>query len=164
MGLDMYLNGKIFVGKYGDAKLKDSELVGISTSTNKEIRLPTNTLTRLEFELGYWRKANAIHNWFVENVQGGVDDCREYDVSFEQLCTLQSICEKILKSYKKSKTAGVKQAKMLFPVKEGFFFGSYDYDEYYFDCLNDTIEIINKVAKYIELFGDVFYFQYQSSW
>ena len=25
-------------------------------------------------EMIYWRKANAIHNWFVENCQEGVDE------------------------------------------------------------------------------------------
>ena len=26
-------------------------------------------------EVMYWRKANYIHNWFVENIQNGSDDC-----------------------------------------------------------------------------------------
>jgi len=25
-------------------------------------------------ENGHWRKANHIHDWFVKNVKGGVDD------------------------------------------------------------------------------------------
>ena len=36
-------------------------------------------------EVGYWRKANQIHKWFVDNVQDGVDDCGEYKVTKEQL-------------------------------------------------------------------------------
>ncbi len=36
-------------------------------------------------EVGYWRKANQIHNWFVKNVQGGVDDCGYYGVTKEKL-------------------------------------------------------------------------------
>ena len=28
----------------------------------------------------YWRKANAIHGWFVKNAQQGIDDCRTYSV------------------------------------------------------------------------------------
>ena len=26
--------------------------------------------------VAYWRKANAIHSWFVENCQDGVDECQ----------------------------------------------------------------------------------------
>ena len=46
--------------------------------------------------VGYWRKANHIHKWFVDNVQDGEDDCREYDVSIEQLHELRNICFDIL--------------------------------------------------------------------
>lgn len=34
-------------------------------------------------DVGYWRKANAIHAWFVKNVQGGVDNCQSHEVSKE---------------------------------------------------------------------------------
>ncbi len=30
-------------------------------------------VTTIREEVLYWRKANAIHQWFVENVQGGED-------------------------------------------------------------------------------------------
>lgn len=36
-------------------------------------------------EIGYWGKANQIHNWFVENIQGGIDDCGDYPVTISQL-------------------------------------------------------------------------------
>lgn len=32
-------------------------------------------------EIAYWRKANHIHKWFVDNVQYGVDDCGTYEVT-----------------------------------------------------------------------------------
>ena len=35
-------------------------------------------------EVAYWRKQNAIHNWMVENVQRGVDNCASYD--FDKSC------------------------------------------------------------------------------
>ena len=35
--------------------------------------------------MGYWRKANAVHNWFVDNVQDGNDGCKHYWVSKEDL-------------------------------------------------------------------------------
>ena len=27
--------------------------------------------------IGYWRKANAIHGWFVRECQEGIDECQE---------------------------------------------------------------------------------------
>jgi len=47
-------------------------------------------------ELGYWRKANAIHAWFVKNVQNGIDECQEANVTREQLTELKSLCERVI--------------------------------------------------------------------
>lgn len=55
----------------------------------------TNRVTFSEM-VGYWRKANHIHKWFVDNVQDGEDDCKEYRVSIEQLHKLRDICFDIL--------------------------------------------------------------------
>ena len=46
-------------------------------------------------EVGYWRKANQIHNWFVNNVQNGVDDCGRYEVTKDDLQKLLTICKKV---------------------------------------------------------------------
>ena len=43
-------------------------------------------------EVAYWRKANAIHRWFVNNVQDGIDECQETIVTRNQLFTLLQIC------------------------------------------------------------------------
>ena len=40
----------------------------------------------------YWRKAHPIHDWFVNYVQDGEDNCHKYDVSFATLMQLKSIC------------------------------------------------------------------------
>ena len=51
---------------------------------------------RIMDQVGYWRKANQIHNWFVENVQDGEDDCRYHrEVTEDDLQDLLSMCEKI---------------------------------------------------------------------
>ena len=46
-------------------------------------------------EIAYWRKANEIHNYFVEYVQHGVDDCGTYDVSKKQLEDLLYKCKEV---------------------------------------------------------------------
>lgn len=126
------------------------------------------TYETLYEEIGYWRKANAIHNWFVENVQHGTDDCREYEVCANQLSELRDTCLEVLgetvlingtinNGYTMTPEGKVIQhkengkviinpevAEEKLPSTSGFFFGSTDYDEYYVEDLKSTVEIINK--------------------
>ena len=44
-------------------------------------------------EVAYWRKANQIHRWFVDNIQDGEDNCESYEVSKQQLEELLGVCE-----------------------------------------------------------------------
>jgi hypothetical protein len=43
-------------------------------------------------EVGYWRKANAVHGWFVRECADGVDECQEIPVSKIKLLELQAHC------------------------------------------------------------------------
>jgi len=47
----------------------------------------------------YWRKANAIHGWFVSNVMGDEDECREFYVPMEKLKELYADCKSVLKVF-----------------------------------------------------------------
>jgi hypothetical protein len=50
-------------------------------------------------QVGYWRKANQIHNWFVENIQDGIDDCDYHrEVTEEDLEELLDVCKRVLDS------------------------------------------------------------------
>jgi hypothetical protein len=89
----------------------------------------------------------------VDNCQDGVDDCRKSYVSPEQLKELRSICERILLD---NSLAGE-----LLPTQSGFFFGSTEYDEWYFNGLQDTVDIINHCLTEV---GEGSAFYYQSSW
>ena len=95
MGLDQYLSAK----KY----LSPAEWRGEQSKQQYEGVLKTieaETFVRKEFpsaevsiSVGYWRKANAIHQWFVDNCQDGVDDCGSYMVDREKLEELKKVCE-----------------------------------------------------------------------
>lgn len=117
-------------------------------------------LKELRFEVGYWRKANQIHNWFVENVQKGEDDCGSYSVEKEQLQELLETINQILNE--KDKKKQIELAKELLSTKEGSFFGNYEYDKYYFDDLKETKEIIEKLLKIKNL--EDYEIEYSSSW
>jgi len=102
--------------------------------------------------VAYWRKANQIHKWFVDNVQGGEDNCGEYYVSRDKLKELLTTCRQAL--FKKDPSELMPSA--------GFFFGSYDIDEYYWSDIKDTIKQIAPLVENDE-YKDLSYY-YQSSW
>ena len=100
----------------------------------------------------YWRKANQVHAWFVAKVQNGNDNCGQYYVSRGQL-------EELLKLVNAVLTEPTKAADLL-PTQEGFFFGSYEYGNDYFQDLKETKDGVEKILS--EPDNGSFY--YQSSW
>lgn len=181
MGLDMYLKAKIYLGKYFGNGLfkKANEVRKLFPEMYKSGNLDS---VDVKFEVGYWRKANHIHNWFVQNVQNGKDECDPYYVSRKQLEELRDTCKDVINSLKDSKTKEVKikvgfskgkdiydkikvfknteLANSKLPAKEGFFFGSTKYNKWYLKDLQHTIKIINKCLK----LPNDWDFEYRSSW
>jgi hypothetical protein len=141
MGLDMFLVKHTYI--YGDGHRNLSlDYPGVKPERVKVI----------QEELGYWRKANAIHQWFVDNVQDGVDECQESYVTTEQLQQLLDIVKQVQADHALAPT--------LLPTESGFFFGSTEYDSYYFEDLEDTRRILEGAVTE-EGITDIFY---NSSW
>lgn len=109
----------------------------------------------LNVKVGYWRKANQIHDWFVRNVQDGEDNCAEYFVSRDQLQELLQTCKDVQASKDKA------VAEDLLPTQKGFFFGSYEIDEWYWEQIDYTVTQLEKVLNGVP---DGWDFAYQSSW
>ena len=105
-------------------------------------------------EVGYWRKANAIHKWFVDNIQDGNDDCGDYEVSKEQLEELLRVCKLVKENHS--------YAEEYLPTCSGFFFGDTEYDEYYFHKVDSTIDILQKVLQATDFNRQMI--MYSSSW
>ena len=148
MGLDQYLHVTKYCSDYSNKDMQ-KKILALFPDIPKSTNMGSVEVT---IEIGYWRKANAIHKWFVDNVQDGEDNCATYSVSREDLIKLKALCEKVLKDHAK--------AAELLPGQEGFFFGGSEYDKWYFENLKDTIKIINKC---LALDKD-YYFEYHSSW
>lgn len=110
--------------------------------------------TSFSKEVAYWRKVNAVHQWFVDNVQGGEDDCGCYLVTKENLLELKEICKEIKADHRK--------AEDLLPTQGGFFFGSTSYDEWYFKAVADTLKMINKILRETKWSKEMIY--YHASW
>lgn len=129
-------------------------------------------------EVAYWRKVNCVHNWFVENVQNGRDECGYYSVSKEKIEELLDIVKTVYESLngkaliektsknghkvKVFKDIDTEKARELLPTTEGFFFGDTKYNEYYFENLKDTIAILTEIL--IDFNFENNYLVYHSSW
>lgn len=115
-------------------------------------------------DIGYWRKVNHVHNWFVKNVQNGVDDCGAYIVTKVQLHNLLNVCKKVMDIaiLKEDRIINYNDVAEILPTVGGFFFGGTDYDSYYLNGVQMTIEILEKVLKETDFSEEVVY--YSSSW
>jgi hypothetical protein len=152
----MYLSKKTYV-KQWEHKGDENFQVEVTKKGETVSHIKSERISYVEEEVGYWRKSNQIHNWFVQNVQNGTDDCGTYFVSEEQLEELLELCKRVIENNE--------LADELLPSTDGFFFGSTNYDEWYFKDLSDTIKIIETLLSernedgYLD--GDVYY---HSSW
>jgi hypothetical protein len=107
----------------------------------------------------YWRKANAVHAWFVDNCQDGVDECQEAEVHPEQLAALKTACETALAAYR---AGDLRAAGAAMAPRQGFF-GGYDLDEYWAEDMAYTVTEIDRIVRAAIAIGGV-EFVYQSSW
>lgn len=161
MGLDMYLYRQVYIGaEYHQNDDNFSVEIKIKKG-GKEIPVNTARVATLDETVMYWRKANQIHEWFVKNVQNGVDDCGSYTLNIDTLKQLLEECKIVL-------TDNTKASEVL-PTKSGFFFGGTEYNDDYYDDLKQTIDGLNKIIKeYEELkalgIAEWYDFIYQSSW
>ena len=125
MGLDMYLYAKKNIAFINDEECKEKvadRLQGYEDESG--------------IEVGYWRKANAIHKWFVDNTQNGEDECHTSNVTRDDLRKLLRIVNLVLEDNNK--------AKDILPAQTGFFFGGTDYDEWFFKNLKHTGKVLRK--------------------
>ncbi len=178
----MYLYAETYAGLcYGRRR----ESAG-ATFTGALSHVQANRLSSVKEQIGYWRKANAIHQWFVTNCQDGEDDCREYEVDRSQLVELRALVVRVLEAselvpgpvvngYRAGPDTGGELraciedgrivadpsvAHELLPTTDGFFFGSTHYDQWYIAGLTETLEILDAALAMPE--GVTF--TYQSSW
>ena len=135
--------------------------------------------------VAYWRKANAIHNWIIQNCADGEDRCQYIPLHKEQL-------EELLDNAKRVKNESVmvegrikngytikdgeevpnwiegkyikdpSVAQELLPTTTGFFFGSTDYDEWYMYEIDNTIEQITEILNTTDFDNE--YVVYEASW
>lgn len=183
MGLDMYLYKKTYVKNWDYMQPEDRHQITV-TKGGKPTDIKPERISEITEEVAYWRKANAIHKWFVDNVQNGLDDCGEYYVERDQLTELVRLCKEVLGTVEQvdgevptgtmyypdgtvvhetkpgQVVAQAKIAADMLPTQGGFFFGGTEYDEYYLQDLQSTIDQLEPL---ITEEGDGSFY-YHSSW
>jgi len=167
MGLDMYLKYRKSFHGYehtsdSDEKEKYHNIIeaagldGMVTSDSPFVEVETTVI--------YWRKANAIHGWFVNECGGGVDECQSIPVTREQLVKLRELCFEALSIPAGSSLQD--HAPTVLPPTPGFFFGSYDVDEWYVSDLERTMREIDRLLPLLPVDGEGWDWGlvYQASW
>ena len=163
MGLDMYLAARkslYSAEHYAPDKEQVEQLRGLDVLKDIPTRDDGTDAIEIKVDLMYWRKANHIHSWFVENCQEGVDDCRNAYVAREKLVELDKLCSEVVVA--NSPEAAAEKL----PARSGFFFGGTDYDEWYFEQCRETMVGLQKLLKLSEPGGPLenWSFEYHSSW
>jgi hypothetical protein len=167
MGLDMYLEVRRYVSRTDFSTpgnyVKSQEYSDLIANAPEGIDKYTDFGgIQVSYPAGYWRKANAIHGWFVRECQGGEDNCQSYYVPREKLVQLQNSCRAVLLVHAGANKEDVAIDHGLSPT-QGFFFGSTEMDEYYDQDLKYTIEMLDHVLSIIPDELD-YSFYYTSSW
>lgn len=183
MGLDMYLsrnlnpNGNVLrIAPQDDFNnVAFAKLLKRATKSRESYLQPS-----ISVNIAYWRKANAIHEWFVTHCGDGVDECQDIEVSLDDLHKLKDTCERILNA-----PNDIKLMESLLPPQYGFFFGGTDLNDegtlnaylddvrYTNDILSEEFKIVDEFKKYKmpseynpqrSIDAIDIYYTYQASW
>ena len=161
MGLDMYLTGKRYMATWideADAERQSAIQILFPELADMQTQFEGSVVKEIRIEAGYWRKANAVHNWFVQRVQEGEDQCRPHPVSREQLTELKTLCARAIGA--RGRDFEEETSEDILPTANGFFFGTTEYDDWYYATLAQTIEIVDRCLA----MPDAWEFEYCSSW
>ena len=135
MGLDMYMI------RAKKLRKNDAEYNKLVIETSEEV--------------AYWRKANQIRKWIVDNCGYDTDsNCEYFLITKEQLEKLKEDLNAIIKDNS--------LAEKLFPTEGKFFFGSTEYDDWYFDKLKESKKKISEILKETDFDKEDIY--YYESW
>jgi hypothetical protein len=164
MGLDMYLSVRKYVArvdfseKYDDGWTTRPEFTELveSAGMSEFLEADSTNGAYIEVPVAYWRKANAVHKWFIDNRADGVDDCQPISVHTSHLKELLDACEQVL--------ADNELADELLPTESGFFFGGTEYDEWYFRDIEYTKERLETIIRLMEETPTADWCHYQASW
>ena len=165
MGLDMYLSKKTYVKQWSHNKPEDQYEVSVKKGGVTYPNIRTERVSYVTEELMYWRKANQIHGWFVNNTEERQPEINYY-VTKQDLENLLLTCKNVLTIINNSKKKTVQirsgwssegdtfsdvetfdcvdEVCDLLPPTQGFFYGSGEIDEWYKMSIDETVEFLER--------------------
>lgn len=162
MGLDMYM----FLKKSEYKSTSEQKYEGLYPKEMKQFEeeIAKRNFVSVDYEVScqvaYWRKANAIHKWIVDNCADGRDECQVIYVPIDKLIELKDACGDVLENHS--------LAKDLLPTCEGFFFGGQEYDEWYYRDVEYTYDILTKLINFLNEHSNdkecKYWVAYEASW
>lgn len=192
MGLDMYLYAKRFASGYDFVPEEKRELYNTITDVVGVKGTDRAPFAEVKVNVGYWRKVNSVHGWFVRELADGVDNCQPIYVPREKLVELRDLCTQAIATRPALVSSGVEATTVIegeatdimSAIKQewdiqtheaefndpndtdplrptgGFFFGSTEKDEWYYEDLADTVRICDEALA----LGQEWDFEYCASW
>ena len=185
MGLDMYLSKKTYVKQWDFQNEEEKTKVSVTKNGEPLKEIKSERVSYIQEELMYWRKANQIHGWFVNNTNEIIEDVK-YSVTKTDLEVLLETCKKVVDvlngcpkktiqvvgGWKDGKEYMVDTevfdsedieeiVKEILPPQQGFFFGSYEIDDWYKQDLENTIKFLEEELPNCT---DSDEFEYYASW
>ena len=113
--------------------------------------------TETRYQIGYFRKFNALHSYIVKTFANGIDNCQDIILYKKDVEQIKKVLDEVLNVHQQAE-----KAKEILPTQSGYFFGGTDYDEFYFDE-------VKVAANLMQSFLDNFDFEnyqlvYRASW
>lgn len=89
----------------------------------------------------YWfRKVNCLQGYMEDKYS--IDNCQEKVISIHDIIRLKVITTTILHN-----KDNIGLAKQLLPTYQGFFFGSYNYDDWYYEDIREINQVTDEILQ-----------------
>lgn len=113
--------------------------------------------TETIYQIGYFRKFNALHSYIVKTFANGIDNCQDIILYKEDVEQIKKVLDDVLNAHQQ-----VEKAKELLPTQSGFFFGGTDYDEFYFEDVKVAADLMQSLLCNFDF--DKYQLIYEASW
>ena len=113
--------------------------------------------TETIYQIGYFRKFNALHSYIVKTFADGIDNCQDIILYKEDVEQIKKVLDDVLNAHQQ-----VEKAKEILPTQSGFFFGGTDYDEFYFEDVKDAADLMQSFLDNFDF--ENYHLVYQASW
>lgn len=161
MGLEMYVEAEVYAGGWNHSNAEDKSLYNEITNMVGLNKLASSDspFCTVCVNVAYWRKANSIHAWMVQNLADGKDECQRIYLDHDHINKLINKCKAALSLYRSGEIEG---AGRMMPPQGGFFFGNTDVKDCWAKDMEDTIKQLAPLLD-PEL-SKKYSFYYRASW